>query len=298
MLAILFLTLQQNQKYKEQTYKILFGKLTYSATECECCGTKDSVVKNRTRTCTIKIPRISEYPCLLQLKKQRFKCKECNQTFVAETHIVDEYCNISSNVINAVMIKATEIRSIKSIASDCCISSPTVNRIIRKATESIRQKAGSSLPEHIMMDEFKSVKHVDSAMSFIYCDSLTHQIVHIVEDRKKQNLRTYFERFELSDREKVKIVCIDMYEPYMSLIKDVFPKADIVVDKFYIVQAINRELNRCRVQTMNRFKNKDKPMYNKFKKYWKLMLKPQGKLNYTHYHYFKLYCKKNYVIYN
>ncbi|EGQ3178818.1 transposase [Staphylococcus pseudintermedius] len=114
----------------------------------------------------------------------------------------------------------------------------------------------------------------------------------IVEDRKKHHLQTYFERFELSDREKVNTVCIDIYEPYMSLIKDVFPKADIVVDKFHIVQAINRELNRCRVQAMNRFKNKDKPMYNKFKKYLKLMLKPQEKLNYTHYHCFKLYCQK------
>ncbi|NDQ43211.1 transposase [Staphylococcus aureus] len=101
------------KKYKEQTYKILFGKLTYSATECECCGAKDSVVKNGTRTCTIKIPRISEYPCLLQLKKQRFKCKKCNQTFVAETHIVDKYCNISSNVM--IIVRFTAMESVMKI---------------------------------------------------------------------------------------------------------------------------------------------------------------------------------------
>lgn len=53
----------------------------------------------------------------------------------------------------------TSIRSQKSIAKSCGVSNSTVSRIINHAAQSTK---------HILMDEFKSVKHVDSAMSFIF----------------------------------------------------------------------------------------------------------------------------------
>lgn len=42
-----------------------------------------------------------------------------------------------------------------------------------------------------------------------------------------------------------------MYLPYIELIRQLFPNASIIIDRFHIVQALNRELNRCRVQWMN-----------------------------------------------
>ncbi len=64
-----------------------------------------------------------------------------------------------------------------------------------------------------------------------------------------------------------------MFPPYIALIQDLFPHAEIIMDRFHIVQAINREINRCRVQVMNGFRTKDRPQYNKLKRYWKLLLK-------------------------
>ena len=42
-----------------------------------------------------------------------------------------------------------------------------------------------------------------------------------------------------------------MYEPYMSLIKQLFPNAKIIIDRFHIVQSLNRALNMSRVHVMN-----------------------------------------------
>ena len=33
----------------------------------------------------------------LFLDKQRFYCKHCHSTFIAETNLIDKYCNISNN---------------------------------------------------------------------------------------------------------------------------------------------------------------------------------------------------------
>ena len=96
-----------------------------------------------------------------------------------------------------------------------------------------------------MMDEFKSVKNVTGKMSFIYADA-SHRIVDVVADRKLKSLKDHFIAI-LETKTKVKTVTIDMYEPYMSLIKQLFPNAKIIIDRFHIVQSLNRALNMSRV---------------------------------------------------
>ena len=81
-----------------------------------------------------------------------------------------------------------------------------------------------------------------------------------------------------------------MYEPYMSLIKQLFPNAKIIIDRFHIVQSLNRALNMSRVHVMNCYRASNRPLYNKYKSYWKLFLKPFETLeafNYRKVHLFK-----------
>ncbi|AWQ68579.1 transposase family protein [Staphylococcus aureus] len=42
-------------------------------------------------------------------------------------------------------------------------------------------------------------------------------------------MRAYFERFDLKNRQQVKTVTIDMYEPYVRLFRDLFPNAAIIL---------------------------------------------------------------------
>ncbi|WP_142351617.1 transposase, partial [Staphylococcus caeli] len=116
--------------------------------------------------------------------------------------------------------------------------------------QQVKPKISDTLPNHLSFDEFKSTKDVEGAMSFIYCDGITHEILDILPDRRKGELEKYFSRFPLKTRARVKTISIDMYKPYIKLIKKLFPNAKIIIDRFHIVQAINREINRCRVSVM------------------------------------------------
>ena len=89
-----------------------------------------------------------------------------------------------------------------------------------------------------MMDEFKSVKNVIGKMSFIYADAVSHRIVDVVADRKFKIAKRSFLSLFFETQTKVKTVTIDMYEPYMSLIKQLFPNAKIIIDRFHIVQSL------------------------------------------------------------
>nr|WP_281198263.1 transposase [Staphylococcus schleiferi] len=43
-------------------------------------------------------------------------------------------------------------------------------------------------------------------MSFIYCDSVTHDIIDILPDRRKQKLEDCFLKFSRKQRERVKTI--------------------------------------------------------------------------------------------
>ena len=65
---------------------------------------------------------------------------------------------------------------------------------------------------------------------------------------------------------------------YQNLIKVVFPNAVIVVDRFHIVQHMNRNFNQLRVVIMKQFSAKS-TQQKTLKRYWKVLLKPTDELD-------------------
>ena len=53
------------------------------------------------------------------------------------------------------------------------------------------------LPETICIDEFKSIKNIDDAMSFVFADYQAKNIIDIIEDRRLNSLIEYFQDFYL-----------------------------------------------------------------------------------------------------
>ena len=61
-------------------------------------------------------------------------------------------------------------------------------------------------------------------------------------------------KYNLADLQKIETVTIDMNTGYVSVIKELFPQTKIIVDRFHLVQLINRSMNKYRVTIMNKLK--------------------------------------------
>ncbi len=97
------------------------------------------------------------------------------------------------------------------------------------------------LPEILSFDKYKSA---DGAMNFHMCNGISGQTIDIIEDRNLDNPIKYFFHYDYKARSGVKFIIIDMYSPYVSLIKKMFPNSIIIIDKFYLTQIISRSLNK------------------------------------------------------
>lgn len=274
------LTFKENfyseQKIKGITYKIFEAFLSYKPKCCPKCGVifDDKFEKHGFITSNIKIPDVSGFKSILKLHKQRYLCKHCHKAFTLSTSIVNYGCFISNNTKHKIACDLVKKRSEKDIASDNNVSPNTVERVMDSYYES--QKLHKYyLPEILSFDEFKSVKSADGAMSFHMCNGFNGQIIDIIEDRRLNNLLNYFLYYDYKARSRVKFIIIDMYSPYVSLIKKMFPNAQIIIDKFHLTQLISKSLNKTRIMVMK----KHKKHHRKFKRYWRLILKSREDLD-------------------
>ena len=275
----------ENRKINNKRINIFKGYLKNDYEYCPICGciNDNSIVKNGTKKSLIKIPKVSEIDSFLELNKQTYKCKMCNKRFTAQTNIVDYRCRISNNTKYSVINYVKDVLSNLYIAKHHNISNMTVQRIIDKIYDN-KKLYKHYLPEAICIDEFTALKRT---MAFNICDAKSGKTIDLVLDRTIANLEKYFSYYLEKTRLKVKHVVMDMYKPYLGLIKKMFPNALIIIDMFHIVQLISRSLNKTRIRVMK----KDKINYRKYKRYFKLLFKPRLELDSS---YWKKYiCFKN-----
>lgn len=264
---------------KNKKYKIIEGFLTYIPDYCPCCGcvneSHNDIIKwGFRKNCKIKIPKISNCFSLLILHKQRFLCKNCGNTFIAETNLIDKNKNISNNTELQINLELMIKQSEKDIAKRLDVST---SKIDRKLTEisSHTVLRHSSLPKSMNWDEFKATKDTKGKMAFIITDNDKGNIFDIQDSRKSIDLDKYFRRYSKSERDKVEHISIDFYSGYIFLAKKLFRNAKISIDRFHIIIQAYNALNTTRVKLCY----KTNSNYNKLKDYWKLIVKNENDLS-------------------
>ena len=260
----------RKEKIKGIYYKVFDGVLSYKPTCCPKCVVifDKKIEKHGFIISNIKLPNVSGFKTILRLRKQRYLCKHCGKAFTLRDNVTNYGCFISNNTKYQIALDLTKKRSEVDISKDNNVSTNTVERIMDSFYNS-QKLYRNSLPEVLLFDEFKSVKTADGSMSFHMCNGITGQTIDIVEDRRLDNLIRYFFYYNYKARSHVRFIVIDMYSPYVSLIKKMFPNAQIVIDKFHLTQLVSRAFNKTRIVIMK----KHKQHYKKLKRYWKLLLK-------------------------
>ena len=274
---------------KGKTCKIIDAHLSYIPSYCDKCGgvfesNDDYEKKGFDDGSYVVVPTIFKATCFLFLKKQRILCHHCKKSFSLKTDLVNFKCRISNITKLSIVVDLTKKRSEKDISIDNNVSPNTVERVMDSYYDGIKLYR-NHLPKVLSFDEFKSVKDADGKMSFIMVNGENGKVIDVIQDRKLLSLLKYFNYYSRKARYMVKYIVIDMYSPYITLIQKMFPNAKIIIDKFHLTQLISRSLNKTRIMIM---KN-DKKNYNKFKRYWKLILKARDELDSSHWKKFRCF---------
>lgn len=191
---------------------------------------------------------------------------------VAETSLVKKNHQIATVVYQKIAQLLIEKQSMTDIAKRLAVSTSTVSR---KLNEFQFKTDWNWLPENMSWDEYGFKK---GKMSFIAQDFDSLKVITILDGRTQATIRNHFLRYSRQDRNRVKVITMDMFSPYYDIARKLFPNAKIVLDRFHIVQHLSRAMNRVRIQIMNHL-DRQSQEYRALKRYWKLIQQDSRKLN-------------------
>ena len=195
---------------------------------------------------------------------------------MAQSNLINKGCYISNTSKRKILSALTEDRSMTSIARKHNVSVNTVQRVLEACSSKFYDDFDHH-PEHLAFDKFKGV---GKKLHFICLDGNTHKVVQILRTRFKPDILRYFYKFTPKARAMVKTVTMDLNCYYPLVARELFPNAQIVIDRFHMVQMLTRSFNIFRVQIMKQF-NKRSREYKLLKSPWKLYLMKYDKLNKT-----------------
>lgn len=255
---------------------------------CPLCGQLMRRNGFRKKPVTIKILSVAGKPAVLKIKKQQYLCPssaDCPKrvTRVAQIQGVRFACRIANSVKYHIAQELSDNESMRTIASHHNVSVNTVERQLEGLEDTFKPNH-RWLPATIAFDDFKSGKFAQSEMSMILMNPQNHRTIDIIQSRNSRFMRSYFlSRYSKKARWSVRIVVVDLFEPYRNLIHDLFPKAIIVADHFHVVVQAYRALQSARLKVMKEY-GPNTHEYRALKRYWKLLMAKEGQLDYLHYY--------------
>lgn len=254
-----------------QTHIEIRAELDYQAPLCPHCHGK-MIKYDFQKYSKIPLLDVQGMPTVLKLKKRRFQCKSCRRVSVAETPLVEKNCQISKEVWAKIAQFHTEKLTNTAIAQRLHIS---ISAAQRKLEQFTFKEDFSNLPEVLSWDEFSRNK---GKLAFIAQDFETRQIVTILENNRQTTIKNHFYKYPRKVREQVKFVTVDMSGSYIPIIKQLFPCAQIILDRFHIVQHLSRAMMTTRIAIMKSFDKQSLP-YRAMKNHWRMFQKDSRKLS-------------------
>lgn len=226
---------------------------------CPNCGNVTSKIHDY-RKRIVKHIKISNRQVYLEFNHRRYKCNNCGKNIPENYSFVSKNYHISNEVVNNVFSDLKRQINFKEISINNGISYVSVIRYLQfmNIFKQVRE-----LPEYIGIDEFKGNVGGNKFQVSI-TDLKTHKVVDIIAARTENDICNYLNK--IINKDKVKLVTIDLSMFFKRIILDNFKNAKIVADKFHYTRLICWGLDKVRKRIQQKV-SREKRIYFKRSKY-------------------------------
>ena len=185
------------------------------------------------------------YRSKMRISLRRWQCKDCRRTFVPELPGLRPGHRSTEPFRRKIYEFHHDGICASRLARRERLGPATVGRIYAEFTYlKAQERQNQSCPRVLGIDEH--TLHPGQRFVTTFCNLKNRRVFDVVEGKSQVDLKAFLST--LKDREKVKVVCIDLSSSYRQLIRKWFPNAKIVADRFHVIRIIQHHfLSFCRL---------------------------------------------------
>lgn len=213
---------------------------------CPKCATPSNVIYDH-RIVKLKDAPVRGNSIRLSVKKRRFFCKSCRKPFTEPVQGVGKGHRTTQRYRRAVLWACENFSDLKKVRKAYRCSSGFVYKTLYEQVElSLQAKLNYDWPTTIGIDEhFFTRRRGRAEFATVFTDFNNKRLREVAYGKVKGELVHQIQ--EIGGRENVKNAIIDMSDGYRSLIRDHFPNAKIIADKFHVLRLLTPALNKYRI---------------------------------------------------
>jgi transposase len=207
---------------------------------------------------TIHHPILQDnYSLILILKQRRWRCT--NPDCLYDTSENFKFVNKQRRTTNATDMLIVDayrdlLETSSSISKRFHVSDSHVHEVFDRYVKLDRLP----LTDAISVDEVHLDMDDDCRYALVIQDFHTGDPIDLLRSRRTNVTEPYFVSIPSEERNQVKYLISDMYNPYISYVEKYFPNAVPVVDSFHVIQWITRMIDNYIRQLLKKFRQRDR----------------------------------------
>jgi len=215
---------------------------------CPKCAHQSFVVYDR-RNVLLKDAPIRGVSVKLRIIKRRFYCKVCKKPFTEPLPGVGKSHRTTQRYRKEVLWAAENFSNLKQVRKAYRCSTAFLYKILYEQLElRVSKNINYPWPKSLGIDEhfFKRTRDKKRVREFVtvFTDHKGRRLREMAHGKSAADLESQVGHIE--GRENVEKVTLDLCDSYKSFVKNFFPNAEIIADKFHVLRLLTPHINRRR----------------------------------------------------
>lgn len=237
------------QEYKELYFKVISRRKT---ADCPYCLKRTNRLYGYLKNQKIKHIRIGERLSYLNLTKRRFYCQTCHKVFVERLTDIKYRNRISQHAKAQILTHLTD-RSFKASSRQTGIGYHSQKRyLIEKVKPFLWDWSNEAAGNDNIALGIDEISFSGHDMVRTITNITNKQLKTILPDDLQQTLILAIKNIPKDIKLKIKEVVMDLNGNSKSVIELYLPEADIVADRFHIIQDANNRISQERIPAQER----------------------------------------------
>jgi len=218
---------------------------------CPKCANKSSSIYDHVWTRPQDTP-VRDKRIYLKIKKRRFYCKSCKTPFTEPVQGIRKGFRTTERFRKHIMWCCDNFGNLFDVQKQLDISAWLVHTAYYEQLGVQLKKLQNPWASTIGIDEHsfrKNKKYGHRDFATIFVEYSHKRVREMVLGRSPAELLADDRLCQIPGRENVKNVIIDLSKNYRKLATELFPKAQIVADRFHVIRLFNQIVNQYRKES-------------------------------------------------
>jgi transposase len=218
---------------------LIYARYDFQALDCQrCSAAPENLYKHGWRTKTIRDSPVRGKQVLIKLSDQRYRCLSCKKTFTQKATEIADQTRITKRLIHYIEQQRFD-ETYLSVSRQTGVNENKIRGILMNYVNERQKSTTMPTPEVLGMDGV----YVEREERLILTDIKNKRFIDL--QRNVDGFNVAQNLFDLADKEKVKIVVMDMSKALKAAVRESLgTQIPIVIDKYHVQRMGNRAVSK------------------------------------------------------